>query len=125
MFFRANVKANVLSANQLLAFAYGYRANYPIENDIRIKRRDVYDSMVELIDHHGFDGSACLSKLLCDASSTISIESGMFTRLYQLIFRLPQAGDEIYTAFNVDKCMEYSTKCPLRLSNLTPYTDLA
>lgn len=48
--FRANVKANVLSANQILAFAYGYRANYPIENDIRIKRRDVYDSMEEIFD---------------------------------------------------------------------------
>lgn len=49
--FRANVKANILAPpNQLLAFAYGYRANYPIENDIKIKRRDVYDSMQELID---------------------------------------------------------------------------
>lgn len=48
--FRANVKANVLSGNQLIAFAYGYRANYPIENDIKIKRRDIYDSMEEVID---------------------------------------------------------------------------
>lgn len=49
--FRANVKANVLSPqNQILAFAYGYRANYPIENDIRLKRRDVHDSMEEIFD---------------------------------------------------------------------------
>lgn len=47
---RANVKANVLSVNQVIAFAYGFRANYPIENDIRIKRRDVYDSMEEIMD---------------------------------------------------------------------------
>lgn len=52
--FRANIKANVLSANQVLAFAYGFRANYPIENDIRIRRRDVYDSMEELIDQWVF-----------------------------------------------------------------------
>lgn len=48
--FRANVKANVLSANQLIAFAYGFRANYPIENKRNIRRRDVYESMEELID---------------------------------------------------------------------------
>lgn len=48
--FRTNVKANILAGNQLLAFAYGYRANYPIENDIKIRRRDVYDSIEELID---------------------------------------------------------------------------
>ncbi|XP_055315513.1 uncharacterized protein LOC129575653 [Sitodiplosis mosellana] len=126
MFFRTNIKANVLSpTNQLLAFAYGYRANYPIENDIKIKRRDVYDSMEELIDHHGsFNGRACLTKLLCDASSTISADSGMFARLYQLIFRLPQADDELYSTFNADKCGKYSAECPLRLLKLTPYTDL-
>lgn len=48
--FRANVKANILSGNQLLVFGYGYRANYPIENDIKVRRRDVYDSIEELID---------------------------------------------------------------------------
>lgn len=47
--FRANVKANVLTANQLLAFAYGYRANYPIENERRVRRSDVYDAIEELI----------------------------------------------------------------------------
>lgn len=48
--FRGTVKANALSVNQILAFSYGYRANYPIENDRKIRRRDVYDSMEELID---------------------------------------------------------------------------
>lgn len=50
MQFRANVKANVLSYNQLLAFSYGFRANFPIENSIKMKRRDVLNSMEELID---------------------------------------------------------------------------
>lgn len=46
---RANIKANVFEGNQLVAFAYGYRANYPIENDRKIRRRDVYDGMEEII----------------------------------------------------------------------------
>lgn len=43
------MKANVLTTNQILAFAYGYRANYPIENERRARRSDVYDSIEELI----------------------------------------------------------------------------
>lgn len=47
--FRANIKANLLSINQVIAFAYGFRANYPIENDRKIRRRDVYESVEEMM----------------------------------------------------------------------------
>lgn len=47
--FRANVKENMLGKNQIMAYAYGYRANYPIENGIRAKRSEVYDTIEELI----------------------------------------------------------------------------
>lgn len=47
--FRANVKENILGQNQIFAYAFGYRANYPIENGKRAKRSEVYDTIEDLI----------------------------------------------------------------------------
>lgn len=35
----------------------------------------------------GFNGRTCVLKMLCDASNEVSSETGMFRRLYQLIFK--------------------------------------
>lgn len=47
--FRANIKDNIIQVNQFWAQAYGFRANYPIENHKRAKRSDVYDTLSDLI----------------------------------------------------------------------------
>lgn len=47
--FRANIKDNLLKSNNLWGQAYGYRANFVIENRRRMKRSEVYDTISELI----------------------------------------------------------------------------
>lgn len=96
---------------------------------------------------HGFDGRACVSKMICDASTSLSAESGIFYRMFQLIFRYAKynyllmelgkshnkisdiyspahVGDNLDSSFDAEQCEQFAAECPLRLRHLTPYTDL-
>ncbi|XP_037037189.1 uncharacterized protein LOC119074850 isoform X2 [Bradysia coprophila] len=86
MFFRANIKDNIVKVNQFWAQSYGFRANFPIENQKRTKRSDVYDTLSDLINQHGFDGRACILKTFCDASKALTPNSGMLFKMFKLIF---------------------------------------
>lgn len=43
------MKENILGQNQIFAYAYGYRANYPIENSKRAKRSEIFETIEDLI----------------------------------------------------------------------------
>lgn len=52
--FRINVKDNVIKNNQIFAHAFGFRANIDLLQPIRpephrMRRREVYDTLEELI----------------------------------------------------------------------------
>ncbi|KAG4065082.1 hypothetical protein HA402_007479 [Bradysia odoriphaga] len=134
--FRANIKDNIIQVNQFWAQAYGFRANFPIENQKRTKRSDVYDTLSDLINQHGFDGRACILKTFCDASKAITPNSGMLFKMFKLIFSnrrkdftsgfnsLPKDDDKLYPYLKSNDCEELDSHCPLSLLNLTPYTDV-
>lgn len=173
MQFRSNIKANVLSANQIIAFAYGFRANYPIENDRKIHRRDIYDSVEEMMNKwahiqfqfsatenkqkhfyfqffsQGIDGSACILKIFCEASKSITHQPGMFYKLFKLIFTwvlrsvslasnvfsfhhnkcdfsysLQRDDAAVFPLLTPNGCDEISPQCPMEMLNLSPYTDI-
>lgn len=51
--FRVNVKDNIVKVNQIFAHAFGFRANIdllqPQRPNHKIKRREVYETLEELI----------------------------------------------------------------------------
>jgi hypothetical protein len=55
--FRVNVKDNVIKVNQIFAHGFGFRANIdllqPMRPKHKIRRREVYDTLEELINQHG------------------------------------------------------------------------
>lgn len=106
--FRANVKDNIQRSTQFWAQAYGYRANFPIENRRRTRRSEVYDTLTELINQlvashlkceyfinincsylyrHGYDGRACILKSFCEASTALTPDSGIIFKLFKMIFK--------------------------------------
>lgn len=55
--FRVNVKDNIIKVNQIFAHGFGFRANIdllqPMRPNHKIRRREVYDTLEELINQHG------------------------------------------------------------------------
>lgn len=64
--FRVNVKDNIIKVNQIFAHAFGFRANIdllqPQRPSHKIRRREVYETMEELINQlvHVFDSRRSL-----------------------------------------------------------------
>ncbi|CAD7077436.1 unnamed protein product [Hermetia illucens] len=125
MFFRANVKDNVIKVNTLWAHAFGYRANYPIENDKKYRpfRRDVYDTIEDLLSRHGLDGQACTLKTFCTAIQMVESQSGMIFKLFKLIFTLEEGELVHFPHFQERFCKAVKYNCPLSFRDISPYTD--
>lgn len=55
--FRVNVRDNILKVNQIFAHGFGFRANIdllqPMRPKHKVRRREVYDTLEELINQHG------------------------------------------------------------------------
>ena len=85
-----NVKDNVLKVNQVWAHAYGFRQNfdipYPLPKQYKVRRRDVHETLEVMLNHHGFDGRACVLRAFCDASRMVTPRSGIFLKLFKLVF---------------------------------------
>lgn len=56
-----------------------------LQNGIHAELCKIYNLFVH-IRRHGFDGRACILKTFCDASKALTPKTGMFFKLFKLIF---------------------------------------
>lgn len=53
VFFRMNIKDNILKVNQIWAHAYGFRQNFdipfPLPKQYKVRRRDVHDTVETML----------------------------------------------------------------------------
>ncbi|XP_055715761.1 uncharacterized protein LOC129809739 [Phlebotomus papatasi] len=125
VFFRVNIKDNVIKVNQIWAHAYGFRQNYdinwPYPSSYKVRRRDVHETVEDFMGALGFNGRACLRRSVCEAKEIENQESGMFRKLFKKIFSvdLRQHSYMIPTS-----CEEMRESCPINFLDLSPYTDL-
>ena len=72
------------------AHAFGFRQNfdipYPLPKQYKVRRRDVHETLEVMLNHHGFDGRACVLRAFCDASRMVTPRSGIFLKLFKLVF---------------------------------------
>ncbi|XP_059611020.1 uncharacterized protein LOC132257958 [Phlebotomus argentipes] len=131
VFFRVNIKDNVIKLNQLWAHAYGFRQNYdinwPFPSSYKVRRRDVHDTLETFMEGLGFDGRACLRRSVCEAKDIHEGESGIFRKLFKKVFSAssPWAVDFRRQSYMIPtSCEEMRQSCPINFLNLSPYTDL-
>ncbi|CRL05610.1 CLUMA_CG018496, isoform A [Clunio marinus] len=133
--FRVNTKDNVIRINEIWAHGFGFRANIDLLQPQRpkrsLRRSEVYETLKELINQHGFNGTACILKTFCDASKELTQKSGMLFKLFKLIFTQPSTDDRLTATddrkdsyWTSNNCDEFTRQCPLWLLKLTPYTDI-
>ncbi|XP_077290260.1 uncharacterized protein LOC143914043 [Arctopsyche grandis] len=125
---RLNSKHNMVAGTRIYAQGTGFRVNFPVPKGTfhkrhRIHRRDVYQSLEELIMHHGYDGRACVLKSLCEASKVVTPQSNILLKLYKKIFTIPEGDDQNYPYLASEKCEELDTHCPISLLQLSRFTD--
>ncbi|XP_073820075.1 uncharacterized protein [Musca autumnalis] len=128
MAFRFNVKNNVIPGSTIWANGWGFRCNYPIENNevTRPFRRDTYDLLGELMDRSGFDGQACMLKAYCAAhiDDGTKWNNGMLFKLMKYIFTLTDEDRRHFPHLNHDNCKQIlHSHCPLSFNSISPYTD--
>ncbi|XP_055611194.1 uncharacterized protein LOC129757867 isoform X1 [Uranotaenia lowii] len=87
-FARANVKDRMIDITNIWAHAYGFRWNVEYNNPpgLMITKRDLHESIGELIQAHGFDGRACILRTFCEMSKVMTPKSGFMLKLFRKIF---------------------------------------
>ncbi|XP_055548787.1 uncharacterized protein LOC129732198 [Wyeomyia smithii] len=125
-FARCNVKDRAVDSTNIWAQGVGYRWNVEFTNPpgLRITKRDLHNSISEMIQSHGFDGRACILRTFCEISKAVTPKSGMLFKLFKKIFTdsdasstgsnsLPE-GDELYFPYlKSTDCQELDQHCPI------------
>ncbi|TMW48667.1 hypothetical protein DOY81_006256 [Sarcophaga bullata] len=92
MSWRTTVKNNILKVNTLWGYGFGFRANFPFPDKADRRRpffkRDVFQSLTDVLDGHGLDGQACILKSYCTAhlDADSDIGNGMLFKLLKYLF---------------------------------------
>ncbi|XP_075164458.1 uncharacterized protein LOC142237024 [Haematobia irritans] len=128
MQFRANVKNNIIPKPTIWAHGYGFRCNYPIENDRKVRpfRRDTYEVLGDLMENIGFDGKACILKAFCAAhlGEDTQINKGILFKLLKYIFTLNSEDKRHFPYLHHGNCQQIlHSHCPLSFNNISPFTD--
>ncbi|XP_053686011.1 uncharacterized protein LOC128735554 [Sabethes cyaneus] len=128
-FARCNVKDRAIDSTNIWAQGVGYRWNVEFNNPpgLRITKRDLHNSIDEMIQSHDFDGRACILRAFCEISKSMTPKSGILFKLFKKIFAhsspidesstdsnsLPE-GDELYFPFlKSTDCVELDQHCPI------------
>ncbi|XP_055634839.1 uncharacterized protein LOC129774848 [Toxorhynchites rutilus septentrionalis] len=128
-FIRVNVKDRMVDSTNIWAQGVGFRLNVEYNNPpgLKITKRDLHQSLGEMLHSHGFDGRACVLRTFCEISNAITPSSGILFKLFRRIFShpattddsstgsnsLPQ-GDETYFPYlKSSDCQELDRHCPI------------
>ncbi|XP_030246198.1 uncharacterized protein LOC108652125 isoform X3 [Drosophila navojoa] len=125
IFFRINVKNNVIASPTIWAHGFGFRANTPIsvKHENRPFRRDTYELLHELMDRSGFDGRACALKAYCTALAGHDSE-GFLYKLFRYMFTLEDHEKHHMPYLREENCEQIlHSHCPLSFDSISPYTD--
>ncbi|XP_062555466.1 uncharacterized protein LOC134220423 [Armigeres subalbatus] len=128
-FARVNIKDRAFDTTNIWAQAVGFRMNVEYNNPpgLKITKRDVHQSLSEMIQMHDFDGRACILRAMCELSNDMTPSSGIIFKLFKRIFSRPPAtdatsngssslpqGDEIYFPYlTSNNCTELDQHCPI------------
>ncbi|XP_053688160.1 uncharacterized protein LOC128737521 [Sabethes cyaneus] len=128
-FARCNVKDRAVDTSTIWAQGVGYRWNIEFNNPpgLRITKRDLHNSIDEMVQEDEFDGQACILRAFCEISNSMTPKSGILLRLFKKIFaHSPPAdasstdsnslsgGDEQYFPFlKSTDCLELDRHCPI------------
>ncbi|XP_059217789.1 uncharacterized protein LOC106088879 [Stomoxys calcitrans] len=128
MIFRVNVKNNIIPKPTIWAHGYGFRCNYPIENDRKVRpfRRDTYEVLGDLMQNIGFDGQACILKAYCAAhlDDDTQPNGGILFKLLKYIFTLNSEDKRHFPYLHHGNCQQIlHSHCPLSFNNISPFTD--
>ncbi|KAH8360046.1 hypothetical protein KR093_010249 [Drosophila rubida] len=125
IFFRVNVKNNVIPHPTIWANGYGFRANTPIlvKRENRPFRRDTYELVHELMERSGFDGQACVLKAYCTALAGDHGQGFLF-KLLKYMFTLEEHEKRHMPYLREENCQQIlHSHCPLSFDSISPYTD--
>ncbi|KAG5672418.1 hypothetical protein PVAND_002548 [Polypedilum vanderplanki] len=132
--FRVNTKDNIIRVNQIFAHGWGFRANIDLTQPDKpsllprvrrsVTRREIFDTLEELVNQHGFNGKSCILKMICDAKNNEpKVSDGMFSKILKLIFQTEHfSKDDNFHHSNA--CIQQHNDCPLNLLQVSPFTDL-
>uniref|UniRef100_B3P736 GG12345 n=1 Tax=Drosophila erecta TaxID=7220 RepID=B3P736_DROER len=125
IFFRVNVKNNVIKSPLVWAHGYGFRANTPVlvKRENRPFRRDTYELLHELIDRSGLDGRACVLKAYCTVLAGDHGQGFLF-KLLKYVFTLDEHDKRHMPHLREENCEQIMhSHCPLSFDSISPYTD--
>ncbi|KAM8705715.1 hypothetical protein ACLKA7_010075 [Drosophila subpalustris] len=125
IFFRVNVKNNVIPKPTIWAHGYGFRANTPVlvKRENRPFRRDTYELVHELMERSGFDGQACVLKAYCTALAGDHGQGFLF-KLLKYMFVLEDHEKHHMPHLREENCAQIlHSHCPLSFDSISPYTD--
>ncbi|XP_058117976.1 uncharacterized protein LOC131284674 [Anopheles ziemanni] len=142
-FFRVNIKDGVADNTSIWAQGIGFRMNIEFFNPpgLKITRRDVHQSVENMIMAHGFDGRACILRTFCEISKVMTPKSGILFKLFKMIFRskalgsddssigssnsLPQGDEEYFPYLTANDCEELERHCPISQLDMDRLEDTA
>ncbi|KAL7021461.1 hypothetical protein ACKWTF_011882 [Chironomus riparius] len=143
--FRVNTKNNIIKVNQIFAHGFGFRGNIDLTQPDNINllapehrmkrsvtRREVYETIGELMNQFGFDGRLCIQRMICSAIHDIPLSAkGIFSKVFKLIFTRGQStkglwsdDEKDYPYLSSDDCSKLLHHCPLHLFDISPFTDI-
>ncbi|KAI8121761.1 hypothetical protein FF38_03973 [Lucilia cuprina] len=130
MSWRTTVKNNILKVNTLWGYGFGFRANFPFPDKADRRRpffkRDVFQSLTDVLDGNGLDGQACILKSFCTAhlDGDSEYSSGMLFKLLKYIFTLNDDEKRHFPYLKHENCHQIlHSHCPLSFNNISPFTD--
>ncbi|XP_070503921.1 uncharacterized protein [Chironomus tepperi] len=143
--FRVNTKDNIIKVNQIFAHGFGFRGNIDLTQPDNINlmtpehrmkrsvtRREVYETLGELMNQFGFEGRYCIQRMICSATHNIPLSAkGIFSKVFKLIFAGGQStkglrsdDEKDYPYLSSDDCSKLLHHCPLHLFDISPFTDI-